>query len=312
MLAYLARRLLQLVPVLLVASFLVFVAARLTPQDPAVVMAGGRQTSTAVLEAIRAKYHLDESVPSQYLRWMAGALLGDLGESYRLKQGVSAMIAARLPVSLQLIAMSVAIALLAAVPLGILAALRKGSWVDILATSLSLAALSSPVFLTGILGILLFSYTLGWLPALGSGRNFAENLRYLLMPSVALALNMLALSMRMTRSGMIEAMRRPYIQTAILKGLPRRTIVLKHALRNALLPLVTITGLQIGFLLSGTVLVEYTFGLGGLGSLLVNAIQTSDYPVVQGLTLFIVSAFLLINLLVDLLYGIIDPRIRQA
>lgn len=299
-------------PVLILASVAVFAIVRLSPSDPAILLAGGRQSSPETLAAIRAKYRLLDPLPRQYLAWAGGALRGDLGESFRLKQSVSSMIAQRLPVTLQLILMSMILSLAAAIPLGVIAAANKGRAIDRAITAFALAALSSPVFLTGIVGILVFAYYLGWLPAFGSGSGFAENLRYLLLPSVALALNMLALSLRVTRNGMIEALSSNYVQTAVAKGLPRRTVLLKHALRNALIPLSTVTGLQIGFLLTGTVLVEYTFGIGGVGSLLVNGIQSSDYPVIQGATLFVVAAFLLVNLAVDLLYAAIDPRIRYS
>jgi peptide/nickel transport system permease protein len=309
---YLLRRLLQMIPILLLASVGIFAVVRLSPSDPAILLAGGRQSSPETLAAIRAKYRLGDPLPRQYLSWAAAALRGDLGESYKLKQSVSSMIAARLPVTLQLILMSMVLSLSAAIPLGVIAAANRGRAVDRAITAFALAALSSPVFLTGILGILVFAYGLGWLPAFGSGQGFVQNLRYLFLPSIALALNMLALSLRVTRNGMIEALGSNYVQTAVAKGLPRRKVLLKHALRNALIPLSTITGLQIGFLLTGTVLVEYTFGLGGIGSLLVNAIQGSDYPVIQGATLFVVAAFLLVNLAVDLLYAAIDPRIRYS
>jgi peptide/nickel transport system permease protein len=299
-----------MVPVLVVASFVVFGLSRLTAADPAITMAGGRQTSEAVLESIRQKYHLNEPVPVQYGLWASQALTGDLGESYRLKQPVAGLIGARIGVSLQLIAMSLFLSLATAIPLGTLAALRRDTWVDRLITVLALGGLSMPVFLTGILLILVFAYQLAWLPALGSGDGLIDNFRYLLLPACALALNMCALSLRITRNGMIDALSSNYVRTAIMKGLPRRVVVVRHALRNALVPLLTVSGLQLGFLLTGTVLVEYTFGIGGIGSLLINAIQASDYPVIQGVTLFVIAAFLLINLAVDLLYALVDPRIR--
>jgi peptide/nickel transport system permease protein len=309
---YLARRILQLLPVLVIASLVVFLMSHLTPTDPAVVIAGGRQTSAETIAAIRVKYRLADPLPVQYFAWAGSALRGDLGESFKLKQSVSAMIAARLPVTIQLILMSIVLSLAVSIPLGTLAALRKDGWVDRLITAFALAGLSSPVFLTGIIGILVFSYTLGWLPSLGAGSGVVENFRYLLLPSVALALNMVAQSLRITRNGMIEAMGSNYILTAVVKGLPRFRIIFVHAMRNALIPLVTVSGLQIGFLLTGTVLVEYTFGIGGIGGLLVSGIQNSDYPVVQGTVLFVVIAFLVINLAVDLLYAVIDPRIRYS
>ena len=309
---YAVRRLFQLIPVLFLSSVAIFAIVRLSPSDPAILLAGGRQSSPETLAAIRAKYRLNDPLPRQYIAWAGNALRGDLGESFRLKQSVSSMIAQRLPVTLQLILMSMVLSLAVAVPLGVIAAANKGRPADRAITALALAALSSPVFLTGIVGMLVFSYYLGWLPAFGSGTGLVENLRYLLLPSIALALNMLALSLRVTRNGMIEALGSNYVQTAIAKGLPRRTVLVKHALRNALIPLSTVTGLQVGFLLTGTVLVEYTFGIGGIGSLLVNGIQSSDYPVIQGTTLFVVAAFLLVNLAVDLLYAAIDPRIRYS
>lgn len=310
MFRYVIRRLLQLIPALLAASVLLFFVNRMTGTDPAVLMAGGRRMTVETLDAIRAKYNLDRSLPVQYATWLSSALRGDLGESYKLKQSVSSLIAARLPATAELVFLGMTLSLLVSVPLGIIAALRKGRWIDRFITAFALAALSSPVFLTGIFGILVFAYALGWLPAFGSGGSFPSNLRYFILPSSALALNMIALSLRMTRSGMIEALSSDYVRTAVVKGLPRRVVVLKHAFRNALVPLVTVAALQIGFLLTGTVLVEYTFGIAGIGSLLVTAIKNADYPVIQGTTLFVVASFLLINLIVDLLYAAIDPRIR--
>jgi peptide/nickel transport system permease protein len=309
---YVARRLLAFIPVLVVASIIVFLMAHLTPSDPALVIAGGRQTSAETLAAIRAKYRLNDPLPAQYIHWAGNALHGDLGESFKLKQEVGAMIGVRLPVTVQLILMSIVISLAVSVPLGILAALRKDKAADRIISILSLAGLSSPVFLTGLFCVLLFSYTLGWLPSIGTGENAWENFRYLLLPSSALALNMIAQSLRITRNGMIQAMESNYVQTAVVKGLPRWRVVVRHALRNALIPLVTVSSLQLGFLLTGTVLVEYTFGIAGVGGLLVTAIQTSDYPVVQGTTLFVVAFFLAVNMLVDVLYAVIDPRIRYT
>ncbi|WP_312113175.1 ABC transporter permease [Brevibacillus reuszeri] len=305
-----ARRLLLLIPILFVVSVIIFGMSRLVPGDPALIMVGGHQTTPEVLENIREKYHLNKPVWEQYTIWLKNTLTGDLGESFKMKQSVSVMIGERLPLTLQLVFMSIVLTLAMAVPLGILAAMRKQTWVDYLSSLFALAGMSSPVFFTGVLLVLLFSFQLNWLPAFGAGKGFVDNLTHLLLPSFALAVNMIALIMRITRSGMIDVLSTNYMQTAIAKGLPRAIIILKHGLRNALIPLLTVTGLQIGFLMVGTVLVEYTFGLGGLGSLIINGVQTSDYPVVQGTILFMVVVFLLLNLLVDLLYAVIDPRIR--
>ncbi len=308
--SFIIRRLLVLIPVLFIVSILVFGMSHISSTDPALVMVGGKQTSPEVLENIREKYHLNEPVWKQYMIWIGNAVQGDLGESFKMKQSVSGMIADRLPLTLQLVGMSALFTIILAIPLGILAAIKKNTWVDYLTSLISLGGVSSPVFFTGVLLVLLFSYKLDILPAFGTGDTFMGNFKYLILPSMALGLNMLALSSRITRSGMIEVLNTNYIQTAIAKGIPKRIIILKHAFKNALIPLLTVTGLQLGFLIVGTVLVEYTFGLGGIGSLIVNGVQASDYPVVQGTTLFMVTVFLFINLIVDLLYAVVDPRIR--
>lgn len=310
MFSYIIRRLLLLIPIMFFASILVFGMSHLSKTDPALVMVGGKQTSPEVLENIREKYHLNEPVWKQYIIWAGNAVRGDLGESFKMKQSVSGMIAERLPLTIQLVLMSAIITFVLAVPLGIISAVKKNTWVDYLASLVSLIGVSSPVFFTGLLMVLLFSYKWNILPAFGAGDNIIENFKYLLLPSLALGVNMLALSSRITRSGMIEALGSNYIETAIAKGIPKHVIVLKHAFKNALIPLLTVTGLQLGFLIIGTVLVEYTFGLGGIGSLIVHGVQSSDYPLVQGTTIFLVTFFLMMNLIVDVLYAVIDPRIR--
>lgn len=307
---YVIRRLLLLIPVLFFVSILIFGMSRMAPGDPVLIMVGGHQTTPEVLQNIRVKYHLDKPVYEQYFVWLKNAVTGDLGESFKMKQSVSSVIAERLPLTIQLVLLSTIITLVLAVPLGILAAVKKNTWVDYVSSLFALSGVSSPVFFTGVLMVLLFSFKLNWLPAFGTGQGFADNLKHMILPSLALGINMIALSSRITRSGMIDVLHTNYIQTAIAKGLPKWVVILKHGLRNALIPLLTVTGLQIGFLMVGTVLVEYTFGLGGLGSLIINGVQNSDYPVVQGTTLFMVIVFLLVNLVVDVLYALIDPRIR--
>jgi peptide/nickel transport system permease protein len=310
MLRYVLKRLVALIPILVFVSFVTFGLVRLTPGDPALIMSGGRQVSAEVLQNIRSQYHLDQDPITQYFYWAGNALQGDLGQSFRLKQDVSGLIRDRLPITIKLICLSTIISLVVAIPLGILAALFKNSWIDYLSSLLVLAGVSSPVFFTGIIGVLIFSYWLGWLPALGSGKGFWDQIYHLILPAIALALSTMALTARMTRSAMLEVLSSDYIEAARAKGLPERTIVLKHALRNALIPVVTVSNLQVGFLIVGSVLVEYTFGLGGLGSLITDAIQNSDYPVIQGTVLLLVVLFVLLNLITDLLYAWIDPRIR--
>lgn len=310
MVTYIIRRLLLLIPIMFLASLLVFGMAHISKTDPALVMVGGKQTSPEVLENIREKYNLNEPLWKQYLIWSSNAIQGDLGESFKMKQPVSKMITDRLPLTIQLVLMSIFVTVIVAIPLGIIAAVKKNTWIDYLSSLISLVGVSSPVFFTGVLAVLLFSYKLDLLPAFGTGKNPIENFKYLLLPSLALGINMLALSSRITRSGMIENLNKDFIETAIAKGLPKYVVILKHAFKNALIPLLTVTGLQLGFLIVGTVLVEYTFGLGGIGSLVVLGVQSSDYPLVQGTTIFLLAFFLIMNLIVDILYAVVDPRIR--
>lgn len=312
MTSYVLKRLISLIPILLFTSFVVFGLVRLTPGDPALIMVGGRRTSEETLAAIREKYGFDQNVFAQYTRWAGNALRGDLGESFRLKQQVSGLIVERLNITLKLIVFSAVLSILIALPLGILAAVYKNTWIDYLASLIALLGLSSPVYFSGIILILIFAYTLGWFPALGVGKGFWDQLHHLVLPASALALNMAALTSRMTRSSMLDVLNNDYIRTARAKGAAFGSVVLKHGFRNALIPVITVAALQLGFLFVGSVLVEFTFGLGGLGSLITDAIQNRDYPVVQGTTLFLVIVFVLLNLLTDLLYAVIDPRIRYS
>jgi len=247
---------------------------------------------------------------TQYGMWVEDLVHGDLGRSFRQRQDVRVLIADRLGITLQLAGMSFLISLLIAVPLGIIAAVRRNSWVDISATVFSLIGASSPVFFTSILLILVFSYKLNVMPALGRGDGGLDTFKHLIMPALALGFSLAAITTRITRSSMVEALTQDYIETARSKGLSSRSVVMKHAFRNALIPIITVAGLQFGYLLVGTVLVDYTFGLGGLGALLVDSVQRRDYPVVQGMTIFVAGVFIVINLGVDVLYGIIDPRVR--
>jgi len=204
------------------------------------------------------------------------------------------------------------ISLVISAPLGIISAMRRNSWLDFSATIFSLVGASSPVYFTGIIFILIFSYKLGWMPAFGQGDGSWDTVKHLFLPSLTLGLSLACITTRITRSAMIEALTQDYIETARAKGLPTRSVVLKHALRNALIPVITVAGLQFGFLIVGTVLVEHTFGLAGIGSLIVQSVQVRDYPVVQGATIFIAVMFIVINLLVDILYAVIDPRVRYG
>jgi ABC-type dipeptide/oligopeptide/nickel transport system permease component len=312
MIRLIVTRLLTLVPLMFVITTMVFFMVRFVPGDPARIMAGGSRVSEANIENIRKAYRLDQPLLRQYQLWLGDLLSGNLGRSYRQRTEVSKLIVERLPLSLKLSGLSFVLSLLIAVPLGILAAVYRNTWVDVAATLFAVVVASSPVFFTGILLILLFSYRLGWMPALGAGSGGLDQLKHLLLPSLTLGLSLAAITTRITRSSMVEALTQDYIETARAKGLPARSVILKHAFRNALVPIVTVSGLLLGFLIVGTVLVEHVFGLGGLGSLLIDAVQVRDYPVVQGATVFIAALFILINLLVDVLYGIIDPRVRYG
>lgn len=312
MLRLIVVRLLTLVPLMFVVASVVFFLVHLIPGDPARIMSGSQRVSEAQLANIRRQYHLDRPIHVQYGYWVRDLVQGDLGRSFRQRQEVLDMILNRLPLTLKLGLYSFALSLLIAVPLGILAAVKRNTWIDVGATTFALVGASSPVFFTGILLILLFSYRLGWLPSIGEGKGGLDELKHLFLPSFTLGISLASITTRLTRSAMIESLTQDYIETARAKGLSGSSVVFKHAFRNALIPIITVVGIQFGFLLVGTVLVEYTFGLGGLGSMLVNAVQIRDYPVVQGTTIFIAGAFILINLVVDVLYGVVDPRIRYG
>lgn len=310
MLQYAIKRFLALIPILFFVSFVTFEMVRLTPGDPALIMVGGRHTTAETLQNIRTKYGLDRDPISQYFMWLGNIFRGDWGESYRLKQKVSALILARLPLTLKLIALSTIISTIFALILGILSAIYKNSFIDYVASLIGLVGVSSPVFFSAVIGVLVFGYWLRWLPTFGPGSGFWDELYHLILPATVLALSMIALTARMTRSTLLEVFTSDYIEAARAKGLPETTIIFKHALRNALIPVLTVASLQMGFLLVGSVLVEYTMGLGGLGSLITDAIQGRDYPLIQSTVLVLVVFFVLINLLTDLLYAFIDPRIR--
>lgn len=305
-------RLLTLIPLMFVITSIVFFMVRFVPGDPARIMVGGQRISEQNLANIRKAYRLDQPLVTQYRLWLGDILSGNLGRSYRQRTEVSTLILERLPLTAKLAGFSFLLSLLIAVPLGIVAAVHRNTWVDVAATMFAVLVASSPVFFTGILLLLLFSFRLGWLPALGAGEGGWDQVRHLLLPSLTLGLSLAAITTRITRSSMVEALTQDYIETARAKGLPTRTVIMKHAFRNALVPIITVSGLLFGFLIVGTVLVEKTFGLGGLGSLLIDAVQMRDYPVVQGATVFIAAIFVLINLAVDILYGIIDPRVRYG
>ncbi|MEI7744717.1 MAG: ABC transporter permease [Chloroflexota bacterium] len=310
MAGYIVRRFLGMIPVLLFVSFVTFGLVRLAPGDPVLIVLGGHKVDPATLEVLRQQFGLVGDPFSQYVAWLGRAVTGDFGHSFRLREDVGGLILERLPITLELVALSMVVAVAIAIPLGIAQARKRDSITDYLGSLTALVGLSVPVYFAAMVGVLVFAVWLRWLPAFGSGEDGLDRLRHLILPAGALALGTIALTSRMTRSAMIEALSTDYIEAARAKGLPERTILVKHAFRNALIPVLTVTSLQVGFLLVGSVLVETTMGLGGIGSLITDAIQNRDYPVIQASVLMLTVAFTLLNLLTDIMYAVIDPRIR--
>jgi peptide/nickel transport system permease protein len=312
MLHFLPRRLLQLLPTVFLVSVLIFSLQQLLPGDPALVMAG-EEKDPQVIEQIRRQYHLDEPLPMQYGRWIAGVLQGDLGESMRIKQPVAQLVAEKLPVTLQLATMAMLIALVIGIPAGILSAVKKGSAWDVGANVFALWGLSTPNFWLGIMFIFLFSVKLGWLPASGyvsPREDLMQSLAATIMPAFVLGNAIAAVLMRHTRSAMLQSMNADYVRTARAKGLYEPAVVLRHALRNALTPVITLGALEFGTLLSGAVLTEQVFSIPGFGKLIVDAVFNRDYAVVQGVVLVTATVYILLNLLADVLYVLVNPRLR--
>jgi len=311
-LSFLPRRLLQLIPTLFLVSVLIFGLQQLLPGDPALVMAG-EEKDPAVIEQIRQRYRLDQPLPMQYLYWVGGVLRGDLGESMRLGLPVSQLIAEKLPVTLQLATMAMTFALLIGIPAGVLSAVKKGTAWDVGANVFALWGLSTPNFWLGIMLIFLFSVQLGWLPASGYVSPFedlGQSLAATVMPAFVLGNAIAAVLMRHMRSAMLQAMGADYVRTARAKGLRERAVVLRHALRNALTPVITLGALEFGTLLSGAVLTEQVFSIPGFGKLIVDAVFNRDYAVVQGVVLVTATVYILLNLLADVLYVLVNPRLR--
>ena len=312
MLDFLAKRLLTLLPTLLFVSMLIFGLQQLLPGDPAKILAGEEQDPT-VIAHLREKLHLDEPLPVRYLLWVGGVLQGDLGESVRTQQAVLPLILQKLPVTAELALLAFVIALVIGIPAGIVSAVARGTAWDWCANVFALWGLSTPNFWLGILMILFFSVHLGWLPASGYVSPFEDlgaNLQAMIMPAFVLGNAIAAVLMRHTRSAMLQVMASDYVRTARAKGLNERSVVIKHALRNALTPIITLGALELGSLLSGAVLTEQVFTIPGFGKLIVDAVFNRDYAVVQGVVLFTASAYMLLNLLADLAYFVVNPRLK--
>lgn len=313
MLEYLIRRLASLAPTLVLVSMLIFGLQQLLPGDPAKILAGEEQDPT-VVAYLTKKLHLDEPLPVRYAYWVGGVLKGDLGESVRTQQPVLQLIVQKLPVTIELAVLAMAIALVIGIPAGIVSAVGRGGFWDYLANVFALWGLSTPNFWLGILLIMLFSVHLGWLPASGYVSPFEDlgaNLKAMIMPAFVLGNAIAAVLMRHTRSAMLQVLSADYVRTARAKGLNERTVVIKHALRNALTPIITLGALELGTLLSGAVLTEQVFTIPGFGKLIVDSVFNRDYLVVQGVVLVTATAYMTLNLLADLAYFLVNPRLRH-
>jgi peptide/nickel transport system permease protein len=302
---YAGRRLLGVIPVLLGVATLVFVVLRLLPGDPAEVMLSEAGGSAAAIAELRGELGLDDPLLLQYGRYLLNLLRGDLGTSLFSRRPVLRLIAEQLPSTLELALAAMLVALLVGIGLGVAAAVKQGTWWDRLAMALSIAGVSLPIFWTALLLIWLLSLRLGWLPATGSGGP-----AHLVMPALVLGFASAGAIARLVRASLLEVFSQEYVNTARAKGLSEGLILLRHTARNALIPVITIAGLQFGFLLGGAVVTETIFARPGIGRLLVNAILWKDLPLVQGIALLAALSYTLVNLAVDLAYGILDPRIR--
>ncbi len=314
MLLFILRRILIAVPTLILVSMFVFTLQKLLPGDPILVMAG-EDRDPEVIALLREKYRMNEPLVMQYLYWARDVLSGDLGVSLRTNEPVLSLIASKLPVTIQLAVMSMLFAFLVGIPTGILSAVRKGTWIDWLANLLALSGLSIPNFWLGIMLILLVSVNLGWLPASGYESFWIDPVKSLItmiMPAFVLGTALAATLMRHTRSAMLGVLQADYVRTARAKGLRGRVVILKHAFRNAVLPVVTLSALLFGELLAGAVLTEQIFTIPGFGKLIVDAVFNRDYAVVQGVVLCTAVGFIFMNLVADVLYVILNPRLRTS
>jgi peptide/nickel transport system permease protein len=312
MTAFIVRRLAEAIPVILLATLVIFLGMRLIPGDPAVVLAG-QDASPETLAAIRSANGLDQPLPVQYAVWLGNALHAEFGVSFFTRTPVAQLLAQRAPATLELGLAAMLLTIILSVPTGVVAAVRQHTPIDWLISGFNGLAVAVPGFWLGILGILLFSLVLGWLPPGGRGdfgRDPLLELKFLALPALTLALPGVAAVSRLVKSSMLEVLADDYVRTARAKGVAEHGVVVAHALRNALVPVVTLLGLQFGRLLGGAVVTESVFSWPGLGRLIRDSIGNRDYAVVQATLLLLVVTFILINLLTDVLYGVLDPRIR--
>ena len=310
---YLLARLATIVPTLFFVSILIFGLQQLLPGDPALALAGEERDEN-VIAFLRAKFHLDEPLPMRYWHWLSGVLHGDLGDSVRIQKPVTELILEKLPVTIQLASMAIVIALIIGITAGVISAVKKDTWWDYAANVFALWGLSTPNFWLGILLIFLFSIQLGWLPASGyvpPTENLRASIASTIMPAFVLGNAIAAILMRHTRSAMLQVLESDYVRTARAKGLLERSVILKHAMRNALTPVITLGALELGTLLSGAVLTEQIFSIPGFGKLIVDAVFNRDYAVVQGVVLTTATIYITLNLIADIAYVLVNPRLRS-
>ena len=309
---HIIKRIISVIPVLLVVSVITFSFIHIMPGDPAIALLG-RNATPDEIEALRQSMGLDKPIIVQYFQWLGDLVQGDMGNSILSGRPIFKMVTERLPHTLTLSLCAILIAVMIAIPSGIIAAVKQNTLIDRAVMLFSLIGISAPSFWVGIMGIIFFAVSLQWLPATGYVsifENFWEGLRYLLMPSFSLAFILAAVSARMTRSSMLETLRQDYMRTARAKGFSYWTAVFRHGVKNAMIPVVTVIGVDFGWLLGGTVVIETIFGIPGMGRLVVYAIMNRDYPLVQGAILYIAVIYMLMNLIVDIIVLFLDPRIE--
>jgi peptide/nickel transport system permease protein len=310
---YVTIRLFHLFPVLILLSIIVFSLVHIIPGDPVDVMMGEGFNDPVVAEALRKQLHLDKPIVIQYLYWFWGVIHGNLGKSVITHQPVLDMILERFPATVLLALASAVVAIMISIPAGIIAAAKQNTWADYMAMGISLCGISIPNFWLGIMLILLFSQFLGWLPSMGYTPLFEhpkEALIHLVMPAITLGTAMAASLTRFTRSEMLEELRQDYVRTARAKGLRERAVLFQHVLKNSMIPTITVVGLQIGGLLEGAVITETVFAWPGIGRLAIQAVFERDYPLIQGIVLFAAATYVVVNLVVDISYTFLDPRVR--
>ena len=311
--AYVARRFLLTIPAMLAMSVIVFFIVRLVPGDPAIAILGLRASPESVA-ALREELRLDDPIWVQYVTWLGNVLQGDLGVDYHSHEPIREQLVTRLPVTLEMALLAMLMSVVLAIPLGVLAAVKRGP-ADVASSFLGLVGISIPDFWLGVLLILLVSLVLGWLPSSGYvplRESVWGNISHLLLPSFTLALGLAAVLTRTTRAAVLDVLHRPYVQTARAKGLAERAVVVGHVFRNAAIPIVTVLGLQLGYILGGAIVIEQIFSLPGVGRLTLNAVLNRNYPVIQGAVLLVTFLFMLVNILTDALYAMLDPRIRYG